>query len=81
MVREDLKRVRRFASKLPLMYMYRGPESRPCTTNGSNASANNVQAFLANTRHRLGDKQVAWLRADSGFSDTAFLDHLELERV
>ena len=44
---------------------------------GNSASANNVQAFLANTRHRLGDKQVALLRADSGFSDTAFLDHLD----
>jgi hypothetical protein len=36
-----------------------------------------VQAFLDNTLHRLGDKHVSLLRADSGFSDNAFLDHLE----
>jgi hypothetical protein len=44
---------------------------------GNSRSANNVQAFLANTLHRLGDKQVCLLRADSGFSDSAFLDHLD----
>jgi len=44
---------------------------------GNSSSANNVQAFLANTLHRLGGKQVSLLRADSGFSDSAFLDHLE----
>ena len=48
---------------------------------GNSASANNVQAFLANTRHRLGDKQVALLRADSGFSDAAFLDHLDQQHI
>ena len=47
---------------------------------GNSSSANNVQAFLANTRHRLGDKQVSLLRADSGFSDTAFLDHLDQQQ-
>ena len=31
---------------------------------------------LANTQHRLGDKRVCLLRQDSGFSDSAFLDHL-----
>lgn len=44
---------------------------------GNSSSANNVQAFLANTLHRLGGKQVCLLRADSGFSDSAFLDHLD----
>ena len=44
---------------------------------GNSSSANNAQAFLANTLHRLGDKQVCLLRADSGFSDSAFLDYLD----
>jgi len=44
---------------------------------GNSSSANNVQAFLANTLHRLGGKHVSLLRADSGFCDSAFLDHLE----
>jgi DNA-directed RNA polymerase subunit L len=48
---------------------------------GNSSSANNVQAFLANTLHRLGGKQVALLRADSGFGDSAFLDHLEAQQM
>ena len=48
---------------------------------GNSSSANNAQAFLANTRHRLGDKQVSLLRADSGFSDSAFLDHLDQQQL
>lgn len=44
---------------------------------GNSRSANNVQGFLANTLHRLGEKRVCLLRADSGFSDSAFLDHLD----
>jgi Transposase DDE domain group 1 len=48
---------------------------------GNSSSANNVQAFLANTRHRLGEKHVSLLRADSGFSDTAFLDHLDQQQL
>lgn len=44
---------------------------------GNSSSANNAQAFLANTLHRLGDKHVALLRADSGFGESEFLDHLE----
>jgi len=44
---------------------------------GNSSSANNVQAFLANTLHRLGGKHVSLLRADSGFCDSAFLDHLD----
>jgi hypothetical protein len=48
---------------------------------GNSSSANNVQAFLANTLHRLGDKHVSLLRADSGFSDSAFLDHLDEQRM
>ena len=35
---------------------------------GNSRSANNAQAFLANTRHRLGGKPVSLLRADSGFT-------------
>jgi DNA-directed RNA polymerase subunit L len=48
---------------------------------GNSSSANNVQAFLANTLHRLGGKHVSLLRADSGFSDSAFLDHLEAQQM
>jgi len=48
---------------------------------GNSSSANNVQAFLANTLHRLGDKRVCLLRADSGFSDSAFLDHLDQQKL
>ena len=48
---------------------------------GNSSSANNVQAFLANTRHRLGDKRVSILRADSGFCDSAFLDHLDQQQL
>lgn len=48
---------------------------------GNSSSANNVQAFLANTLHRLGDKRVCLLRADSGFSDAAFLDHLDQQQL
>lgn len=44
---------------------------------GNSSSSNNAQAFLANTLHRLGGKHVSLLRADSGFSDSAFLDHLD----
>ena len=48
---------------------------------GNAASANNVQGFLANTIHRLGTTKVALLRADSGFADNAFLEHLEAMKV
>lgn len=48
---------------------------------GNSASAHNVQAFLANTRHRLAGQQVSLLRADSGFSDSAFLDHLDQQQL
>ena len=54
---------------------------------GNSHSSNNAQAFLANTVHRLGgsspfrDKQVCLLRADSGFSDSAFLDHLDSQAL
>lgn len=48
---------------------------------GNTSSAHNVEAFLANTRQRLGGKQIALLRADSGFSDSAFLDHLDHEQL
>ena len=44
---------------------------------GNVAGANNVRSFLADTLHRLGGKQVALLRADSGFDDNAFLEDLE----
>jgi hypothetical protein len=48
---------------------------------GNSGSANNVQAFLANTVHRLGGKHVSLLRADSGFSDSAFLDYLDQQQM
>ena len=48
---------------------------------GNSSPANNVQAFLANTLHRPGGKRVCLLRADSGFSDSAFLDHLDQQQL
>lgn len=48
---------------------------------GNSGSANNVQAFLDNTLHRLGNKHVSLLRADSGFSDSAFLDYLDQQQI
>jgi DNA-directed RNA polymerase subunit L len=48
---------------------------------GNSSSANNVQSFLASSRHRLGDKQVSLLRADSGFGDSAFLDYLDQQQL
>jgi hypothetical protein len=48
---------------------------------GNAGTANNVQSFLANTLYRLGDKRVALLRADSGFSDNEFLDSLEAQQL
>lgn len=48
---------------------------------GNASSANNVQGFLASTLHRLGDKKVALLRADSGFSENAFVDCLEAQAL
>jgi hypothetical protein len=48
---------------------------------GNAGTANNAQGFLTNTRERLGNKHIALLRADSGFSDNAFLDHLEEQRL
>lgn len=48
---------------------------------GNSSSANNAQGFLANTLHRLGDKRVSLLRADSGFCDSAFLDHLDQQQM
>lgn len=47
---------------------------------GNTSSANNVQAFLSNTLHRLGDR-VCLLRADSGFSDSTFPDCLEKQSM
>jgi hypothetical protein len=44
---------------------------------GNSHSANNALAFLDDTLDKLGDKQVALLRADSGFSDDAFLSDLD----
>ena len=44
---------------------------------GNVASANNVRSFMADTLHRLGGKQVALLRAHSGFDDNAFLEDIE----
>ena len=48
---------------------------------GNSSSAHNVQGFLANTLYRLGGKHVSLLRADSGFSDSAFLDHLDQQQL
>ena len=48
---------------------------------GNSRSAHNVQGFLANTLHRLGGKHVSLLRADSGFSGSDFLDHLDQQQL
>jgi hypothetical protein len=48
---------------------------------GKSSSANDVQGFLANTLHRLGNQKVALLRADIGFSDTAFLEDLKRQNL
>ena len=44
---------------------------------GNSHSANNVLSFLGDSLAKLGDKRVALLRADSGFSERAFLDDLD----
>jgi hypothetical protein len=44
---------------------------------GNTGSAHNVSAFLDATLQHLGNKVVGLLRADSGFSDAAFLDKVE----
>jgi len=44
---------------------------------GNSHSANNVLAFLDDSLDKLGDKRVTLLRADSGFSDQAFLNDLD----
>lgn len=44
---------------------------------GNTSSANNACSFLAATLDRLGNNPVQLLRADSGFSDAAFLAELE----
>jgi hypothetical protein len=41
---------------------------------GNSHSANNVLAFLYDSLDKLGGKRVALLRADSSFSDQAFLN-------
>ena len=48
---------------------------------GNTHSINNAQGFLDNTLHRLGTKQVGLVRADSGFCDQAFLQHLEHKQL
>lgn len=48
---------------------------------GNSHTANNVQAFLANTLDKLGGKRVALLRADSGFCDHAFLEELAQKKL
>ena len=48
---------------------------------GNSHTANNVRAFLDSTLEKLSGKRVALLRADSGFSDNAFLDDLEQRQM
>lgn len=48
---------------------------------GNTQSAHNVRGFLESTLDRLGSKRVALLRADSGFSDQAFLQDLEHKKL
>lgn len=44
---------------------------------GNTRSANNASAFLSATLARLGGKRIGLLRADSGFSDSQFLEEIE----
>lgn len=44
---------------------------------GNSHSANNALAFLDDSLDKLAGKRVSLLRADSGFSDSAFLDDLD----
>lgn len=48
---------------------------------GNRHTANNVRGFPAATLERLGAKRVGLLRADSGFSDDAFLRDLEQRKI
>ncbi|MDP3743918.1 MAG: hypothetical protein Q8Q76_06210 [Methylotenera sp.] len=48
---------------------------------GNTASANNVSAFLDSTLTKLTGKRIGLLRADSGFSDNAFLCKLEAQNT
>jgi len=48
---------------------------------GNSHTANNAHAFLDSTLDKLGGKQVALLRADSGFCDNAFLQECEGKRL
>ena len=48
---------------------------------GNTHSANNAYAFLDNTLARLANKRVGLLRADSGFSEATFLDHVEQKNI
>lgn len=49
---------------------------------GNSSSANNAISFLQSSIENLGpDKRVGLLRADSGFSDRAFLEHLEQHKM
>ena len=65
-----------YSSRQGLIKAQRPFASQATSTTGSfptgtyvTSSANNIQGFLANTRQRLGKKQIALLRGDSGFSD------------
>lgn len=48
---------------------------------GDAHTANNVESFLYDTLHRLQNKHVALVRADSGFSADAVLKALENQRI
>jgi len=48
---------------------------------GNTHSANNVLSFFNATLQRLGDKRVELVRADSGFSEAAFLAELEAKQT
>ena len=48
---------------------------------GDTHTANNAENFLHTTLEHLGNKQVALVRADSGFSSQGFLETLENKRL
>ncbi|MHB8623488.1 MAG: IS1380 family transposase [Sulfuricaulis sp.] len=48
---------------------------------GDAHTANNSESFLDSTLDRLGDKQVALVRADSGFGSQRFLEALETRHL
>ena len=48
---------------------------------GDTSSSNNFLNFLTDTLHKLKDKTISLIRLDSGFFNSAIMDHLEEENI